>query len=68
MGNTMGKVGWLQEVFSVREIYVILAAVSPVDKLEVRRHELEWQQRKEVRGLHAGSHWDLPKDGAGGRT
>lgn len=65
MGNTMA--GWLQEVFSVREIYVILAAVSPVEKLEVSRHELEWQQRKRVRSLHAGSHRDFPKDGAEGR-
>lgn len=67
MGNTIRKLDWLWEVFSVREIYVILAVVSPVGKLEVGRHELERQQREGVGGLHAGSHQDLPKDGAGGR-
>lgn len=57
------KLDRLWEVFSVREIYVILAVVSPVGKLEVGRHELEGQQRKGVGGLHPGSHQDLPKRG-----
>lgn len=67
MANTIRKLDWLWEVFSVGEIYMILAVVSPVAKLEVGRHELEGQQREGVGGLHAGSHQDLPKVGAGGR-